>query len=125
MKKKNGFSLIELMAIIILLGIIALIVIPSVDEYISESENSAYDATLAEIIKASKNWNQKYGHTVVFEEKENNIKTYKLKLTQLKETEYLDNVDLIDPRNDNEMDGCVIISKYENNSYKYEYQDNC
>ena len=40
--KKNGFTLIEMIAVIIILGIIMLIAIPAVTEYILKSDRATY-----------------------------------------------------------------------------------
>lgn len=42
MNKKNGFTLIEVIAVIIIIGIVMLVAVPSVMEYIRGSDNEAY-----------------------------------------------------------------------------------
>lgn len=57
-KKKKGkaFTLIELLAVIIILGILMIIAIPSVTRYISDSRKSAYVDTAREIISGARNF---------------------------------------------------------------------
>lgn len=53
--RKNAFTLIELLAVIIILGILMIIAIPSVTRYISDSRKSAYIDTAKQVISAAKN----------------------------------------------------------------------
>ena len=53
-KKKTAFTLIELLAVIIILGVIMLIAIPSVTKYISESRKDAYVATARRYIESAR-----------------------------------------------------------------------
>ena len=56
MNRKNAFTLIELLAVIIILGILMIIAIPSVTTYISNSRKSAYIDTAKEIINGARNF---------------------------------------------------------------------
>lgn len=60
---KKGFTLVELMAVIIILGVVLLLVLPAVDKTIKNSKQTAYKAQLDRIKKASSDWaisNAKY-----------------------------------------------------------------
>jgi len=53
-KKRNGFSLVELLAVIILLGIIALIIVPSALKTLDNSKKEAFhDSVLGLITSAN------------------------------------------------------------------------
>lgn len=54
-KKKNAFTLIELLSVIIILGILMLIAVPSVTEYITSSRKNAFVTTAAAYITAVRN----------------------------------------------------------------------
>lgn len=57
MKSKiNGFTLVELLAVILVLGIIIAIVGVSVSSVIKNSEQKGYDLQVEGIIKAAKEW---------------------------------------------------------------------
>lgn len=51
MKNKNGFTLIEILAVIIIIGVVMLIAVPAVSNYINSSRKSAYITTAKEYIK--------------------------------------------------------------------------
>jgi len=54
-KVKKAFTLIELLAVIIILGILMLVAIPSVTTYISNSRKEAYVDTVKQLIRATIN----------------------------------------------------------------------
>ena len=51
--RNKAFTLIELLAVIIILGILMLIAIPSVTSYINNSRKNTYVSTIQEVIKAT------------------------------------------------------------------------
>ena len=56
MKNKKGFTLVELIGVVILIGLIALIAIPSVDYVITKTKDNAYDRTLDTLKDGLRNW---------------------------------------------------------------------
>lgn len=48
--KNKGFTLIEMLAVVIIIGIISIIAIPSVSKYIEESRKSAYVKTIKDTL---------------------------------------------------------------------------
>lgn len=55
MKNKNAFTLIELLAVIIILGVLLLIAVPSVTEYILNSRKEAYVKNISGYLDGTKN----------------------------------------------------------------------
>ncbi len=51
MKNNKGFTLIEILSVVIIMGIIILIAVPSVSKYVNDSRISAYVTTAKEYIK--------------------------------------------------------------------------
>lgn len=54
--KQNGFTLVELLSVIILLGIIAVISTTVIFKYLDESKDDLSDVEKQSIIAAAKNW---------------------------------------------------------------------
>ncbi len=53
---KKGFTLVELLTVIVLLSVIALLIIPVVDNFVYGSRESAYEIEVENIIAATKAW---------------------------------------------------------------------
>lgn len=56
MKKNKGFTLVELLSVMALLSVIALMIYPLVDDYVSNSRQKGYDNQIDNMIAAAKNW---------------------------------------------------------------------
>lgn len=101
---KKGFTLIELIAVIVVLGIIALIATTAVMGLLKKNTESLY-ATQVEIIEsAAKKWvvaNSGYLPS--------DGSDYSLQLTKLVSDGYLDDGDVLDPRNKKPINGYVNI----------------
>ena len=119
MNNKKGFTLIELIAVIIVLSIIALISTPIVTGIMESSRKKAYDNIVTNIEDSA------YKYSIY-----NNLgysELYKpLQLSEIQNSGYLESKDIIDPRNNEKMDGCVAykwdVSK---NQYHFVYQEEC
>lgn len=55
-KNKKGFTLVEILGVMVLLGLIALIIIPLVDKHIVEAREKAYQTQINNIILGAKSW---------------------------------------------------------------------
>lgn len=122
---RKGFTLAEVMGVIILLGLLALITVPAIESYIDNSKEKSYNSTISEIISASKNWNLKNSSKVTWTETAtSDIYSYELQLADLKKTEFLTNTDIVDPRTKTDMDGCILILSIDD-SYTYTYYEGC
>lgn len=121
--KKEGFTLVELLAVIVIIGIIYLIVFPSVTSFIDKSKEKSYNIQVDLIEKASKKW--VVDNTDELLKKDpyhlNNIN---LTLTTLKKDGYLQDMFIENPKNKKIMTGCVVVSYQSNkNQYEYTYED--
>lgn len=54
--KQRGFTLIELLITMALLSLLALMIYPTIEDYISNSKVKAYHTQIANIISSAKNW---------------------------------------------------------------------
>lgn len=121
--KKEGFTLVELLAVIVIIGIIYLIIFPSVTSFIDKSKEKSYNIQVDLIEKASKKW--VVDNTDELLKKDpyhlNNIN---LTLTTLKKDGYLQDEFIENPKTKKIMTGCVVVSYQSNkNQYEYTYED--
>lgn len=123
MENKKGFTLTELIGVIVLLGIIALISIPILNKTIKNSKEKAYNAQVEEIVSSAKKWG------VTNDEKLPKVDgvSIRVKIPELIAAGILEDDKILDPRNDKEMtSSCVRISYHEStNEYKYTFEDIC
>lgn len=116
--KKNGFTLVELLAVIVILGVLSMIVFPATTKIIKKAREDSYNVQVSDIITASKKWIMENSESIDNYET-NNIN---LTLTTLKQEGYLKNTFVKNSKSKKYMAGCVVI-KYENNAFKYEYKN--
>lgn len=115
---KKGFTLIELMGVIIILSLLVLIAVPIVDKYVKQAKTEAGTAQVDSLIMAAKNW----GSDNVDQLPENG-KKIKVTLYTLMELGYLDyGISLngleVDGKNLSEYDSIQITNN--NGKFKYE-----
>ena len=92
---KKGFSLVELMGIIIILSLISLLVIPSIDRSIKNFKLRAYESQIQNIRLASKDWVTDFLGKYALDDGE----TITISLSQLKAGGYLEE-EFINPNTD-------------------------
>ena len=113
---KRGFTLVELLAVMIILGMIVLITFPN----IQKSFNKSSEKLLEKQIKSIENVARAWGTT-------NNSQfddCYILTLENLKKSGLLENKDILNPETKRELDGCVKIMYDDSiNQYTYTYTE--
>jgi len=115
--KKNGFTLLEVLGVIVLLGVIALLVTTLSNRILGESKESLYETQKETIINSAKKWTIANNNELPMNETD---APYNLSFTKLAEDGYIDSDDLIDPRNNKSICGYVeIIYNNSNKQYKY------
>lgn len=115
---KKGFTLIEVLAVIVLLGMVSLIIYPNVNKIVSEQRNNIKKDNIESFIKAAKEYSLLHESELLGNE------NYSVSLQTLK------NEGLIQDKKyyykNVEMNGCITVVydsiKQINN---YEYIDNC
>ena len=116
--KKNGFTLVELLGVIILLGILSMIAVPVVRDLIKSSKKELYEEQIKQIEQGLKNW----AHDNIFLlPDDNGVVT--LSLGQLAQSGHV-NYKIENPKNNKcfSTESELTIIKY-NNSYVYEVKD--
>ena len=145
--KKNGFTLIELIATIVILSLIALIVFPAITSMVKSSRDSAYDSQVNIIIKAAKAYYLNNVNSLPEEDPtapNSSVNIYDLvkqgyisdeelvdvdtldltaaEKTSFKTTYGNDTKAIINPKNKKPLEGVVVVS-YNSNQYIYEFND--
>lgn len=117
---KKGFTLVEVLGVIIILGLLILITTASYDTIVKKTRQDAYNRQVNTIIQVSKDWTLKYIDSLNKEENRKNI----LLISTLLEEHYLESQEILNPITEENMGGCIIITW--NSSYlqfDYEYEE--
>ncbi len=110
---KKGFTLVELLAVIVVLSIILVISAPIVTNLITSSKQKAYDEQVNLIVSSAKNYSVKYSVEI-------NTDPYYVSVDTLINKGFIDQDELINPKTKQKMDGCVKIS-YNSSFNDYDY----
>ena len=116
---RKGFTLVEMLSVIVVLGIIALIAFPAVDSAIKDSRQKAYDKNVEFIEKSATTYSvtNDLGYSEEY-------KT--LSLQTLKDAGLLKDEDIINPKDGTVMSGCVLYKWVTGtNQYIFEYSATC
>ena len=117
---KKGFTLVELLAVIIILGVILVIAIPSFNNAIKESKIKLYKSINQMVVKSTKEYLTEY----VYELPEEEGETIEVTTNDLISNGYLKEISNPTDKNDT-CTGYVLITKLENNEYSYIPHINC
>ena len=112
----KAFTLIELLAVIVVLGLLATITTTNIINAINVSREKAYERQVKLIEEAAERWAV---DNIQIASSNNNIN-----VSELKSEGYLNNNETKNPKTKKDMNGCVLIKK-ESNKYKYEYSETC
>lgn len=120
---KKGFTLVELLAVLVILAVIATISFPIVSNILENSEKKAYDQQIAEIKKAAKNFETDNNNLLITIDENDNIQNIScyVRLSVLKSNGYLEDKETIDPRDDSSMDNAVVDLLFDLGSNQYKY----
>lgn len=121
---KKGFTLVELLAVITVLGILAVISVPVVNKQINESKEKTYKNQINTIINAAKRWG--FDNDNLLSPIENTTDKVYVSIERIQKDGYLTSGDVIDPRTEKELTGCIEISYASDyKQYTYNYANTC
>lgn len=120
--KKNGFTLVELIAVIVILALILLIVTPNVIGTLNRSKARLNETQKQQVISAARNWGMK---NVTLEG--NAPSKSSVTISELQKSGYLEDKDIEDLVTKNNIANTKICITYENYQfvYTYEGEGNC
>jgi prepilin-type N-terminal cleavage/methylation domain-containing protein len=116
---KKGFTLVELLAVIIILGLIGLIIVPSITKLLVDSRQNLYNKQVEAIVEYTRKWG------VDNVDKISPTKRTYISVEDLMKDGYIEQNELKDPRNTkNNMNGCIVVDYNKlQDKYEYEYTD--
>lgn len=113
---EKGFTLIEILAVVVILGVVSLITMPVVQKNINNSKKQAYETQIDNIERAAKDWASE--NLSYLPDKEGS--SISITLYTLMSLGYIDN-NLVDPITEKYFDTETVISiTRKNNNYKYD-----
>ena len=117
---KKGFTLVELLAVLVILAVVSMLVFPNVVKIIADSKEKLYQSQMRDIESVGKNFAM--DHTELLDA--NHINPTYVTVDALKYSGYLEIDKISNPKTGEEMNGCVKIDYNEtNNQYHYNYEN--
>ena len=117
---KKGFTLIELIVVIVLLSLISLVVFPAVFSTLNASKETAYKSQKEIVVKAAKEY---YLDNIELLPDAKEGEETSVSLNDLIKKGYINEKEVINPKNNHVLDGKIKVS-YLANKYVYEFIEN-
>jgi len=118
---KKAFTLVELLAVIILLGLLGLIIYPTVNGVIKNNKNKLHDKQIKELIRLGNTYAASNANKLRYD----GIKNI-LTFNDLYEAGLIQTNTVIDPKTDLELTGCLSLTFNEKrNVFDIEYTNDC
>lgn len=111
---KKGFTLMELLAVIVILALLAIVAYPNVARLINNAKNNVEEIQYSALLKVAQTYVSKHAATLGDNET--------ICISDLKKDGLLEDKTIVDPKTDEEYNGCFQITwDTENNQYDYVY----
>lgn len=115
---KRGFTLVELLAVLVVLGLIALIIMPVTVSYINNSLSSAYEKQIQVLESAAEKWGIENTDRLPDSTSDS---YFTIDFNTLYISGQITTYPVINPKTKKELPGCILVIY--NNQYKqYEYK---
>lgn len=116
---KKGFTLVELLAVIVILGLLVAIINPVVKNLLNDSKESLSDQQKKLVVEATKKYMVENSELLP-EGSDRSI----IYMSDLISKGVIDNDKIIDPKSKEELNGCVVVSYNDSfNQYEYNYSE--
>ena len=99
---RKGFTLVEVLAVVVLLGLLVAIIVPVVNNLLGDSEEALYNKQVDSIVFASKKYIVEHSELLPDEGGVNSIG-----ITQLIDEGVIDKGNVINPKTKEQMNGCA------------------
>lgn len=121
MNKTKGFTLVELLAVVIVIGLISAISVPVVRNITKDARQKGLEKQISVLLESTKNWAVTNSETLP---KSNS--SILVKINTLKKEGFLENKKIVNPVDNKEMTGCIEVSyDTEYKQYEYKYNEDC
>lgn len=120
--KKRGFTLVEIMAAIVILGLIVLVTYPLISKIMVTNKRNLYNEQIHSLEDLARRW--AVNNDLLLPNEKDDV--YKLYLTQLYDEDYVEKEDMINPLTNEQLKGCIVIKLNDSlNKYMYTYKEDC
>ena len=122
MKKMNekAFTLIEIIAVISILTVVCLILVPNFVLIVQKNKDKIYQSQVTEIERATEGYVVENVDKLLTDE----VTTLQFTLEELRKFNVITKKNIKNPKTEEIMDGCVIVSVDSNNQFKAKYVEN-
>lgn len=128
--KNKGYTLVELLAVFVILGIIIMISVPVISGTINTSKDKAYNEQVKILENAARTYMSENSTLLP----DNNGSSFNVTIDNLKESGLISEDDIKNPnyssgseepeKKNQYFDGCIKVTNT-GNKFTYTYQDNC
>lgn len=116
---KKGFTLVEVLAVVVILGLLVAIISPTVKNLLGDSEDALHNEQVDMVINATKKYMIEHSEFLPDIGGVNSIT-----ISKLIDEGVIDNDKVLDPKTKEQMNGCVVVSYNRDfNQYEYNYSD--